>query len=463
MAYPPRKATLTILTLLVLLKAPDWIPPFKDYKVLDWQNVPAVLNFTPRKVSAAPLDDEQLRLRPDKDVASYKVHRITAPAGALDRFYESLRRTETGAPGAVTRILHYGDSPTTADLITGDARRLLQRQYGDAGHGFVLIGRPWAWYNHYGVTLASSGWLIDPASQARIRDGLHGLGGVSFRGFPGASTTITLKDPTHTLMEVSYLKQPGGGSVTVEAEGRFLGRLETSSPVVEPGFLTFAIPDGATRFRLAATGSVRLYGVSFDKLTAGVQYDSLGLNGAYVSVLARMFNESHWAEQLKHRRPDLVIINYGTNESAYASFVEQSYGKELKEIVRRVRAAVPEASILLMSPMDRGQRDSTGAIGTMATIPRLVAIQQQVAMQTGCGFFNTFQAMGGPGTMGRWYEAEPRLVGADFIHPMPAGARIVGNLLYQSVVDGYNRYKIQRLKEQLPRTAQVSVDKRPAP
>ena len=30
--------------------------------------------------------------------------------------------------------------------------------------------------------------------------------------------------------------------------------------------------------------------------------------------------------------------------------------------------------------------------------------------------------------MGRWYAAEPRLVGADFIHPMPAGAKIVGEL-----------------------------------
>jgi len=205
-------------------------------------------------------------------------------------------------------------------------------------------------------------------------------------------------------------------------------------------------------------GQVRAFGVNFEKQAAGVQYDSLGLNGAYVSVLARMFDARHWGEELRHLRPDLVIINYGTNESAYASFVDQSYAKELREIVRRVRAALPESSILLMSPMDRGTREVGGEIGTMPTIPRLVTIQQRVAMETGCGFFNTYLAMGGPGTMGQWYQAEPRLVGGDFIHPMPAGAKIVGNLLYQALFDGYNQFKVRRMQEKF---AKVTIDPLP--
>ena len=49
--------------------------------------------------------------------------------------------------------------------------------------------------------------------------------------------------------------------------------------------------------------------------------------------------------------------------------------------------------------------------------------------------------------MARWYAAEPRLVGADFIHPMPAGAKIVGELLYNALRDGYNEYKLRQLNE----------------
>jgi hypothetical protein len=49
--------------------------------------------------------------------------------------------------------------------------------------------------------------------------------------------------------------------------------------------------------------------------------------------------------------------------------------------------------------------------------------------------------------MARWYAAQPRLVGADYIHPLPAGAKIVGELLYGSLRDGYSEYKVRKLAE----------------
>src|SRR5579863_10516305 len=106
----PVKSTLAILTLLLLLKAPDAMPEFKNYKVLDWQTIPGVLDFTPRKTSAAPVEAEELRMHPDKDPASYKIFRLNDPGHSLDHFFEALQRTEAREPGAITRILHYGDS-----------------------------------------------------------------------------------------------------------------------------------------------------------------------------------------------------------------------------------------------------------------------------------------------------------------------------------------------------------------
>src|SRR5262249_46822261 len=158
MSVLPLKTTLVIVTLVALMKAPDAMPAFKDYKVLDFHNVPDVLDFKPRKKSGAPIEDEQLRLHPDRDAASYKIFRLNDPNHALDHFFEALQRTESKQRGAVTRILHYGDSPTTADLITGDARKLLQSRFGDGGHGFCLLAKPWAWYDHDGVSLSGAGW-----------------------------------------------------------------------------------------------------------------------------------------------------------------------------------------------------------------------------------------------------------------------------------------------------------------
>jgi hypothetical protein len=202
------------------------------------------------------------------------------------------------------------------------------------------------------------------------------------------------------------------------------------------------VPPGERRFEIRVlSGPVRLFGYRFAKPGPGVVYNSLGVNGAYIAVPARMFREDHWADALRRHTPSLVVIHYGTNESVYPHFLDTAFASELKAVIRRVRTAVPESSILVMSPMDRGRRDASGEIGTVPGLARVVAIEQRVARETGCAFFNTFQAMGGSGTMGRWYQAEPRLVSADFIHPLPAGARIVGQLFVNALLKGYNKYK----------------------
>jgi len=79
----------------------------------------------------------------------------------------------------------------------------------------------------------------------------------------------------------------------------------------------------------------------------------------------------------------------------------------------------------------------------------------------GCAFFNTFQAMGGEGTMARWYESQPRLVSADFMHPLPAGARKVGILLYDALDTGFQQFKARRRQQQFARRASTSRRKQP--
>jgi lysophospholipase L1-like esterase len=448
----PKKAALTILSLAAMMSAPDLLPAFKDYHVLDWSTVPLVWDFQVRTRSEDPVAEEQLRLHPETSPEKVDAPRIVEtlvdPKGELKRFYEALHAVERRDESAVARILHYGDSPTTADLITADARALLQKEFGDAGHGFVLIAKPWAWYGHRGVQVRGSGWKIEPANTAELKDGQYGLGAVSFRGRPGSSSRISVADSGHTRFEVSWLSQPGGGTFTVSIDGQPAGVVDTESPVVAPGFQTFSSPAGFSEVAIGqVTGNVRLYGVRLMKDEPGVEYNSMGVNGAAITILARNVGEEHWGDQLRHVKPNLVVINYGTNESIYAKYVDTAFALELRRAVQRVRKAVPEAAILIMSPMDRGQRMPTGQIETVAPMSRLVALQQRVAAEQGCAFFNTFEAMGGPGTMGRWYLAEPRMVGADLIHPMPSGARIVGTLLYKALQDGYRKYKFALARE----------------
>jgi len=90
-----------------------------------------------------------------------------------------------------------------------------------------------------------------------------------------------------------------------------------------------------------------------------------------------------------------------------------------------------------MSITDIGRR---GGGRTLARVPRVVEAQREVAREQGCAFYNLFEAMGGWGTMRRWYDAEPRLGQPDFRHLTPRGAERIGELLHEALNNGYDEH-----------------------
>jgi len=436
----PVKTMLAAGTFVGLVLLPLALPELAAYRSVDAASVAKVWDMPLPMLPENDVFPSMDNLRAERAQA-LSTQILVDPKRQLDHFYDSLLR------GGTVRVVHYGDSPTTADLITADVRGMLQKQFGDAGAGYVLIARPWAWYNHRGMGMEAVNWDIDVAGRPEFKDGLFGLGGGRFRGSPGSVANWTIKGGQARSVEVAFLAQPGGGSFVFEADGQEIGNADTAADAMGPGFVTFELPQRASELRVRVTqGPVQLYGVEFRKDRPGVLYSSLGINGASVTLLSRAFNKAYLAAQLGHYHPDLVVLAYGTNESGFPGFVDTTWGTEMETAVKRVRAALPEASILLMSPMDRGELKPDGTIGTIETLPRLVSKEKQLAADLGVGFFNTYEAMGGKDTMAKWYAAQPRLVGADYIHPLPAGAKIVGELLYDSLRDGYSDYKVRTLK-----------------
>ena len=425
--------------------APSVFSEALSFQSLHRHHTTSVANQTPPpEVIQPPLDTKASDITKAVAARPALSDYLYDDAGALDSFFAHLT-TVGAADSKPVAILHYGDSPTTADLITGDIRALLQQRFGDGGHGYLLIAKPWAWYGHRDTDLSGKGWTISTAV-GKMRAETYGVGGASFQGSNGASSHITLKDAAQTSMEISYLAQPDGGAVAITGnDDQPLATVNTASDLRQPAWQTVALPPGTKSVDIKVlSGHVTLFGETFFKQRHGILYDSLGLNGASTTVLSRGFNPDIWAAELRHDAPALVVINYGTNESSFGSFVDKQYEPELRSAIQRIRNALPNVSILVMSPMDRGERSGIDQIDTMATIPRIVAIQKRVAADTQCAFFDTFNAMGGDGTMSRWYTGKPRLVAADLIHPTPQGASIIAQIFVKNLIQGYDHYKAQQ-------------------
>jgi lysophospholipase L1-like esterase len=373
---------------------------------------------------------------------------FTDDSNSLDPFFAALwkleqSRSEQGKGGGVVTILHYGDSPTTADLITGDVRAQMQNRFGDAGRGYTLIAKPWAWYGHRGVEISDHGWKMR-TGVGLMREGIYGLGGAAFEGQSGAWSKFKLTESQQTAVDVEYLLKPGGGAFEVDADDQRIVEETTDAETQATASVHVQLPPGTKLVGIRPTsGSVTLLGADFRRGTSGLLYDSLGLNGATTSVLARVLQPVLWKQELERAAPALIVVNYGSNESSFGSFVHKQYAAELRLAIQRLRQDAPGVPILVMSPMDRGERRGLDEIETMSTIPEIVAIQRQVANEMHCAFFDTYDAMGGDGTMARWYGASPRLVTADLLHPTPQGATIVAGLFLEQLALGYNRWKMQ--------------------
>ena len=405
------------------------------------ENTPTVNNALPAESHAAlPEIDPSIR-------AALRAVPIEDPTGhALDPFFVRLGRTDRKEPGAITRILHYGDSTIASDFISGTVRRRLQSRFGDAGHGFILAANPWQWYFHNDVFHTSEGsWAASRLAGPTAPDGMYGLGGVSFTSYGGGIATFgtaTNGDFGRRVSryDVYYLEQPGGGNVEVTTRGSPPERFSTRGTAKVSRVHVVHAQDGESRLTVRAVGGgqVRLFGVALERDEPGVVYDALGSHAAMASHWQRQ-DRAHWKEQLDLRDASLVVFQYGTNESELAKLEPDAYERAFGDLVDEVKAAAPGASVLVVSPLDRADWQG-GRMPTKPVILDLVSIQKRVALAHGVAFWNTFEAMGGEGSLGRWVRTRPQLAGMDLTHPTPRGAEVVGDLLSDALVNAFERH-----------------------
>ncbi len=368
------------------------------------------------------------------------------PSGrALSGFFEALARTERRRPGAVTRIVHFGDSIVAGDWVSGTLRRQFQDRFGDAGHGFTLIANAWPSYFHNDVErYATAGWKVSRVVGPLSADGLYGLGCVSFSAEKNVLARVgtALRGDFGRAVSrfgISYLRSPNGGSFDVSIDGKFVERVSTQSDVVRSELREFEVPDGPHRLEILTTSGIsRVFGVILERAGPGVVLDAIGIQGARVRFLDKQ-DDAHWAEQLQQRGPALLTYQFGANESADGLMYPMvDYHRTLRQVVEQGQRALPNSSCLIIGAMDRATKRGE-ELSSVGVIPHLIREQQRVAEELGCAFFDAYRAMGGPGSMARWVKRG--LGQADLTHPSGAGAELLGTWIFRALLQRYGEMR----------------------
>nr|HMR04986.1 hypothetical protein [Polyangiaceae bacterium] len=370
---------------------------------------------------------------------------ILDPSGhALDGFFRAVSATLQKKPGAITRVIHFGDSIVTSDYVSGTLRRKLQAELGDAGHGFLLMANAWPAYFHNDVSrFASAGWSVSRIVGPLSPDGLYGLGGVTFRAPPGSRARFGTSKTTQfgnavSRFTISYLEQPGGGTLRINLDGKHLEDVDTNGSAVRVREKLVRVPDGPHELEVVTIkGTTRAFGVVMERDTPGAVLDAIGIQGARIRFLDKQ-DDAHYAEQLKWRKPNLLIYQFGANESGDGfAYPMDEYQRTMQDVLRQGKQAVPEAGCLIIGAMDRAEKKGT-ALSTMPVIIAIVKEQRIAAEATGCAFFDTFKAMGGSGSMAAWVQRG--LGQADLTHPTGSGSEVLASWIFRALMQEYTAW-----------------------
>lgn len=358
--------------------------------------------------------------------------------GSLERFFEKTALLLRGRATDPVRIGVYADSNGTLDFMTGEMRRMLQVSHGDSGHGFVALARPWPWYRHqYVVTdyddKAWSAFTVTTHPTPAM-DPWYGQGLIVAQSKQTGARTWVLTAPegspigTHaSRFEVWYLAWPPGGSFEVRVDGEVKGSADTHAEG-EPhfGFVRVDVPDGPHKMVAVTTSPrpVRLLGAVVERDTPGFQVDGLGVGSLNCLCVLRE-SEALDHEIFAHRPYDLVVFHIGSNTWNPAVMDPVAC---MKESIARLRRAVPDVSVMVMTPPDWGEH---GTKYTPGWLKKVEAQLRASADEAPAAFYDFRSAMGGEGSMAKFLGMG--LTQGDGVHFNGKGGAFVADRLVTSL------------------------------
>lgn len=355
---------------------------------------------------------------------------FSAEKDALGRLRDKLRNAQNES----LHIAFFGDSFTEGDILVGDFRRMLQRDFGGKGVGYVPATSPTARFrttikHRYSgdwkpVTLLHSGTFTTSGRY----DKLNGVGNVSYtmtsrvgsnsevdkisiiyESEAPTSITTTLND---TLSTTYQLVSTGSSLLSILREG-----IEGSS------IKSFSFK--------AESEDLRIHGVYLDG-SSGVSVDNISMRGASGGELTRI-KEELYSQMRDVRNYQVVIISFGLNALSVDDNNDEYYWyyKKLKKSIQHLKNLCPEAVFLILSVSDR----ATLVDGKVVTLPAVYKVRQhqkQLAREEECLFWDTFsvvKSFGGIETM-----VEKGWAAKDYTHLSGAGGRQLATKLYESLV-----------------------------
>lgn len=363
--------------------------------------------------------------------------------------FTSLAKTKATKKTKV-RIMHFGDSQIEGDRITSIIRNQIQKEYGGIGAGlvppveavpnaaikqtnsenwnrFTLFGRVDTNVHHkrYGP-LCSFGMFTYPTDTNFIETQ---EAWVQFE--PSKMTYALTKRFRQVKMYYGHNSQAFITKVWVNDSTEIDSRIVPSTEGYASLDWHFDDTPKHLKFEFLAKKSPEFYAFSFEG-DYGVNVDNIGLRGSSGTLFKRLDNEQ-LAGFMKSQPIELIILQYGGNTVPYITSEEKAekYGRWFKSQITYLMRINPKAAFIIIGPSDM----ATKIDGNYMTYPYLESVRDALkaaAFETGAGYWDIYEVMGGKNSMISWVEAEKPLAGKDYVHFNHLGTRKISELFMKA-------------------------------
>lgn len=382
---------------------------------------------------------------PDCGFACFDSNRITlfADSSSFEKLFEKMDSVYLLGEGNL-RIVHMGGSHVQAGTLTGTLRRnLLSLRPGlDGGRGLVFPFSAARTNNPSSfVTHRTGSWEVTKSTRKTPGRRL-GLTGIAIStSDPEASVTLTAiardprpDDPVFRFNLVKVLGWSSGGDrvpVVVSSRGDTLQGVR--SQVDSCWDFTLDQLSDSVRIAVAGrNGELTITGIFLDNPFPGITVSGIGINGASLAAYLRC---PDLLRDLALVRPDLAILEIGVNDASGPNFSKEEFMQRYRTLVGMVRSVSPDCALLFVTNNDSFRRIRRKGYVVNRNGVLVKDAMMRLGKEYNAGVWDLFSIMGGLGSMKKWETAA--LAKREKIHFTEEGYEIVGNLLYNALMDRY--------------------------
>jgi len=353
-------------------------------------------------------------------------------------FFNKLDSLHSGKPEKV-HIIHIGGSHIQADVYSNKIREYLRNMNSHdlAPRGLIFPFRLVGTNNpqNYSITGDKTKWK-GYRSAVRSDSALWGLTGIT-AVLTGYSDTLLIKANHKNTVTNNFFFDRIRFFTDADPSTYCISLTDSSVNIIsdsvntEAGFRELKLSDTLTEAAFLIShsdttiwGQFRLMGIELMNDYPGIQYVSVGVNGASFESFARC---ALFESQLRLYKPDLFIISIGTNDAYTTDFKADKFREYYKSMIRMVLSVNPECAILLTVPNDSYYKRKHPNKNTR--------VQQEIihtiAREQGQAVWDFYEIMGGLGSSQKWYLN--KLMPRDRIHFTSLGYSIKADLLFDAL------------------------------